>query len=111
MKHPRPARFAALRATIHLLYRCHPRGFVVSAVSSLAEPLFFPALILLLQRLFQQIALSEGTIQINPTLIGLGVGVLALLLVQRVGIIVRDASATILRQEAWVVISKRIMQK
>lgn len=111
MKQSRPARLATLRATIRLLYRCQSRAFVVSAVSSLAEPLFFPALILLLQHLFQQVPRSEGTIQVNPALIGLGVGVVALLLVQRVGIIVRDASATILRQEAWVVISKRIMQK
>jgi ATP-binding cassette subfamily B protein len=31
--------------------------------------------------------------------------------VQRLGIILRDSSSTILRQQAWVVISKRIMQK
>src|SRR6266540_852073 len=74
----RGPRLTTLCATIGLLYRTHPRAFVVSAVASLAEPLFFPAFILLLQRL---------------------------------GIIVRDASSTILRQEAWVVISKRIMQK
>jgi len=33
------------------------------------------------------------------------------LLIQRLGIIVRDASSTILRQQAWVTISKRVMQK
>src|SRR6266496_888989 len=101
---------ATLRATISLLYRSHPRAFVVSAVASLAEPLFFPAFILLLQRLLQHIT-AGGTMQITPTVVQLGIGLLVLLLVQRLGIIVRDASSTILRQEAWVVISKRIMQK
>jgi ABC-type multidrug transport system fused ATPase/permease subunit len=33
------------------------------------------------------------------------------MLIQRLGIIVRDATANILRQEAWVTISKRIMAK
>jgi len=103
-------RLATLRATISLLYHSHPRAFVVSAVASLAEPLFFPAFILLLQRLLQYIT-AGGTMQITPSVVQLGIGLLALLLVQRLGIIVRDASSTILRQEAWVVISKRIMQK
>jgi ABC-type multidrug transport system fused ATPase/permease subunit len=34
-----------------------------------------------------------------------------LFLVQRLGIILRDSSSTILRQQAWVVMSKQIMQK
>ncbi len=106
----RSARLNTLRATLRLLYRSHPRAFVVSAVASLAEPLFFPAFILLLQRLLQQIT-AGGAMQITPIVIQLGIGLLALLLIQRLGIIVRDASSTILRQEAWVVISKRIMQK
>ncbi len=38
-------------------------------------------------------------------------GILATLLIQRLGVMVRDSAATILRQEAWVDISKRIMQK
>lgn len=101
---------ATLRATISLLYRSHPRAFVVSAVASLAEPLFFPAFILLLQRLLQHITAGD-TMQITPTVVQLGIALLVLLLVQRLGIIVRDASSTILRQEAWVVISKLIMQK
>src|SRR6266496_6851607 len=101
---------ATLRATIRLLYRCHPRAFLVSAVASLAEPLFFPAFILLLQRLLQHIT-AGGTMQITPTVVQLGIGLLVLLLVQRLGIIVRDASSTILRQEAWVAISKQVMQK
>src|SRR5205807_430197 len=41
----------------------------------------------------------------------IGLGLVILILVQRLGIILRDSSSTILRQEAWVVISKRIMQK
>src|SRR5437867_6550598 len=99
---------ATLRATIRLLYHSHPRAFVVSAVASLAEPLFFPAFILLLQQLLQQIT-AGGTVHVTPTVVRLGIGLLALILVQRLGIIVRDASSTILRQEAWVVISKQIM--
>ena len=110
MRQLRSARLHTLRATLRLLYRSQPRAFVVSAVASLAEPLFFPAFILLLQRLLQHIT-AGGAMQITPTVIQLGIGLLALLLVQRLGIIVRDASSTILRQEAWVVISKRIMQK
>ncbi len=106
----RGPRLTTLRATIGLLYRSHPRAFVVSAVASLAEPLFFPAFILLLQRLLLQIT-TGGAMQITPSVVQLGIALLALLLLQRLGIIVRDASSTILRQEAWVVISKRIMQK
>src|SRR6266545_3466679 len=105
-----PARLVTLRATIRLLYRCHPPAFLVSAVASLAEPLFFPAFLLLLQRLLQQLS-AGGVVQVTPAVVRLGIGLLVLLLVQRLGIILRDASSTILRQEAWVVISKRIMQK
>ena len=105
-----PARLVTLRATIRLLYRCHPGAFLVSAVASLAEPLFFPAFLLLLQRLLQQLS-TGGVVQVTPAVVRLGIGLLVLLLVQRLGIILRDASSTILRQEAWVVISKRIMQK
>src|SRR5215211_2471791 len=110
MRSFRSLRLDTLRATISLLYRSHPRAFVVSAIASLAEPLFFPAFILLLQRLLQHIT-AGGTMQITSTVVQLGIGLLILLLVQRLGIIVRDASSTILRQEAWVVISKRIMHK
>src|SRR6266511_6333845 len=101
---------ATLRATISLLYDSHPRAFLVSAVASRAEPLFFPAFILLLQRLLQNIT-TGGTVHVTPVVVQLGIAVLALLLVQRLGIIVRDASSTILRQEAWVAISKQVMQK
>src|SRR5262245_53065452 len=106
----RSLRLDTLRATIRLLYRSHPRAFVVSAVASLAEPLFFPAFILLLQRLLLQITVG-GTVQVTPAVVQLGIGLLILILVQRLGIIIRDASSTILRQEAWVVISKRVMQQ
>src|SRR5919108_269245 len=78
----RGPRLATLRATIRLLYRSHPRAFVVSAVASLAEPLFFPAFILLLQRLLLQIT-AGGTVHVTPTVIQLGAGLLVLLLVQR----------------------------
>lgn len=110
MRQLQSARLNTLRATIRLLYHSHRRAFVVSAVASLAEPLFFPAFILLLQQLLQHIT-AGGTMQITPTVVQLGIGLLTLLLVQRLGIIVRDASSTILRQSAWVVISKLIMQK
>src|SRR5205085_12158576 len=100
MRSLRTARFATLRATIRLLYRSHPRAFVISAVASLAEPLFFPAFILLLQQLLQQIT-AGGTVQITAPVIQLGVGLLAVILEQRLGIIVRDASSPSRRQEAW----------
>jgi hypothetical protein len=60
--------------------------------------------------LLQQLS-AGGVVQVTPAVVRLGIGLLILLLVQRLGIILRDASSTILRQEAWVVISKRIMQK
>ncbi len=111
MTSPTPARFPTLRATVRLLYRCHPRAFVISAFASLAEPLFFPATLFLLQRLLQQMTGSGGTVQFTASVAVAGVGLVVLLLIQRLGIIVRDSSSTMLRQEAWVVISKRIMQK
>jgi ATP-binding cassette subfamily B protein len=111
MKRFVPARLATVRATIRLLYQSHPRAFVVSAVSSLAEPLYFPVLLLLLQRLLQQIIGPGGKAQFTPALVAIGAALVGLMLIQRLGIIIRDSSATILRQEAWVVMSKQIMQK
>ena len=102
---------AILRSTMRLLYRSQPRAFTVSAVASLAEPLFYPALLLLLQLLFSSLTSPDGSVQLKGEIIPIGLGLLTILLIQRVGIIVRDASSTILRQEAWVVISKQIMQK
>src|SRR5712692_4759651 len=108
---PRPARLATLRATLRLLYSCHPRAFVTSSIASLFEPLFFPALLLLLHQLLQEVLGSSGTVHFTSTVAFIGLGLVILVLAQRLGIILRDSSSTILRQEAWVVISKRIMQK
>ncbi len=106
-----PERLATLRATAGLLYRSHPRAFVISAVASLFEPLFYPTFLLLLQRLLVQLTQSGGRVQLTPSIEAIGLGLVAIVLIQRLGVIVRDASSTILRQEAWVVISKRIMAK
>ncbi len=108
---PRPARLVTLRATVRLLYTSRPRAFVTSSIASLFEPLFFPALLLLLHQLLQELIGSDGNVHFTPTVAFVGVGLVALILVQRLGIILRDSSSTILRQQAWVVISKRIMQK
>jgi ATP-binding cassette subfamily B protein len=108
---PRPARLATLRATVRLLYSCNPRAFVTSSVASLFEPLFYPALLLLLHQLLQEIIGSSGTVHFTPATAFIGIGLVILILVQRLSIILRDSSSTILRQQAWVVISKHIMQK
>jgi ATP-binding cassette subfamily B protein len=100
-----------LRATLTLVYRSQPRAFVISAVASLTEPLFYPALLLLLQRLVTHLTGPGGTIQLTPVVEAASIGIVLAMLIQRLGIIVRDATATILRQEAWVTISKRIMAK
>src|SRR5215468_9841892 len=105
------SRFAPLKATLRLLYRSHPRAFVIGAVASLAEPLYYPALILLLQQLFLRLTGPKGDFQFSAAVIPVGIGLLALMFMQRIGIIVRDGANTILRQEAWVVISKQIMEK
>src|SRR5216683_2839623 len=106
-----PTRLATLRATLRLLYTCHPRAFVTSSIASLFEPLFFPALLLLLHQLLQEVIGSGDTVRFTSTVAFVGLGLVILVLVQRLGIILRDSSSTILRQQAWVVISKRIMQK
>ena len=104
-------RLQTLGATIHLLYRCQPRAFVVSAIASLGEPLFFPAVLLVLHFTLQGNTTVGGTVRLSPTLPIAGLALVALILVQRLAVIVRDAASSLLRQEAWVVISKRIMQK
>jgi ATP-binding cassette, subfamily B, bacterial len=106
-----PSWWQTLRATLALVYRSQPRAFVISAVASLTEPLFYPALLLLLQRLVTHITGPGGAIQVTATVEVAGIGIIVALLIQRLGIIVRDATATVLRQEAWVTISKRIMAK
>jgi ATP-binding cassette subfamily B protein len=108
---PRSARLSTLRATLRLLYTCNPRAFVTSSIASLFEPLFYPALLLLLHQLLQEVIGSGGTVRFTPTVAFVGLGLVILVLVQRLGIILRDSSSTILRQQAWVVISKRVMQK
>ncbi len=104
-------RLATLRATVRLLYSCHPRAFVTSSIASLAEPLYYPALLLVLHQLLQEVVGSEGTARFTPAVAYAGLALVGLFLMQRLGIIVRDSSSTILRQNAWVVISKRIMHK
>jgi len=108
---PRSARLATLRATVRLLYTCHPRAFITSSIASLFEPLYFPVLLLLLHQLLQEVIGSGGSLHFTSTVAFVGLGLVILILVQRLGIILRDSSSTILRQQAWVVISKRIMQK
>jgi ABC-type multidrug transport system fused ATPase/permease subunit len=106
-----PASFVTLRETLHLLYRSSPRAFVISAIASLPEPLFFPAFLLVLHYMLQAITGPAGQAELTPAAVAAGIGLVLLLLIQRLGIIVRDGSSTILRQEAWVTISKRIMDK
>ncbi len=106
-----PTRLSAVGATARLLFASHPRAFVTSAVGSLIEPLFYPALLLILHQLLQAITGPAGTVQLSGTVAASGIELVVLLLIQRLGIIVRDGSSTILRQQAWVVISTRIMQK
>src|SRR6266487_6520980 len=104
-------RLATLLATIRFLYRCHPRAFLTSCFASLPEPLFYPAILLLLHQLLQNAVGPNGTTQLSSAVAIAGLGLVIIVLVQRLGIILRDSSSTILRQQAWVVISKRIMQK
>lgn len=108
---PRPARLTTLRSTVRLLYSCHSRAFITSSIASLFEPLYYPALLLLLHQLLQEVIGSGGSVHFTSTVAFIGLGLVILVLVQRLGIILRDSSSTILRQQAWVVISKRIMQK
>src|SRR5215469_6586514 len=86
---PFSARLPIIRATLGLLYRSHPRAFVINAVASLAEPLFFPAVLFLLHQLFGALTGSHGAVQFTPAIIPLMLGLLAALLIQRLGVIVR----------------------
>ena len=104
-------RLRTLRATIRLLYTCNPRAFITSSLASLPEPLFYPAILLMLHLLLQNVLGPGGATQFSPAVAIAGLGVVGLFLVQRLGIILRDSSSTILRQQAWVVMSKQIMQK
>jgi len=111
LKLSQPERLATLRATIRLLYTCHPRAFITSCLASLPEPLFYPAILIVLHQLLQNVVGPNGTTQLSSAVALAGLGLVGLFLVQRLGIILRDSSSTILRQQAWVVISKQIMQK
>jgi len=111
LKLSQPARLATLCATTRLLYTCHPRAFVTSCFASLPEPLFYPAILIVLHQLLQSVVGPNGTTQLSSAVALAGLGLVGLFLVQRLGIILRDSSSTILRQQAWVVISKQIMQK
>jgi hypothetical protein len=59
------SRYDILKATLRLLYRSHPRAFIIGAISSLAEPLFFPAIILLLQQLIQRLSVPQGNTSVQ----------------------------------------------
>jgi len=106
-----PTRLSVIGATARLLFATHPRAFVTSAVGSLIEPLFYPALLLILHQMLQAITGPVGSVQLSGTVAVSSIELVALLLIQRLAIIVRDSSSTILRQQAWVVISTRIMHK
>ena len=106
-----PAWIATLAAAVRLLYRAQPRAFILSTLASIGEPLFFPAVLIALRCALQGITTSGPTVHLTPVATLAGAALAGLVLVQRLAVIVRDAAATLLRQQAWVVISKRIMAK
>src|SRR5579883_3517791 len=106
-----PTRLSAVTATVRLLFTTHPRAFIISTVGTLIEPLFYPALLLILHQMLQAITGPVGNVQLSGTVAVSSIELVALLLIQRLAIIVRDSSSTILRQQAWVVISTRIVHK
>ena len=69
-----PARLATLRATLRLFYTSHPRAFVTSSIASLFEPLFYPALLLLLHQLLQEVIGSGSTVRFTTTVAFVGLG-------------------------------------
>jgi hypothetical protein len=93
-------RLATLLATIRFLYCCHPRAFLTSCFASLPEPLFYPAILLVLHQLLQNAVGPNGTTQLSSAVAIAGLVLVGLFLVQRLGIILRDSSSTILRQQA-----------
>jgi ATP-binding cassette, subfamily B, bacterial len=100
-----------LWAAIRLLYRAQPRAFVISTVASIGEPLFFPLLLITLRFALQGITTTGASVRLTPAATIAGAALAGLVLTQRLAIIVRDAASTLLRQQAWVVISRRIMAK
>lgn len=103
--------FRTLGAAVRLLYRAQPRAFVVSTLASIGEPLFFPAVLITLRFALQGITTVGATVHLTPAATLAGAALAGLVLVQRLAVIIRDAASTLLRQQAWVVISKRIMAK
>ncbi|GHO64590.1 hypothetical protein KSC_034820 [Ktedonobacter sp. SOSP1-52] len=98
-------------ATARLLFTAHPRAFITSTVGTLIEPLLYPALLLILHQMLQAINELVGTAQMTGAVTASGIALIGLLLIQRLAIIIRDGSSNILRQQAWVLISTRIMHK
>jgi hypothetical protein len=76
-----PERVAVIRATFSLLYQCNPRAFTISAIASLPEPLFFPTITFLLQKLFERLTGPNGTVQISSQVVLLSLALLAALLI------------------------------
>lgn len=106
-----PTRFSAVTAPARLLFTTHPRAFIISTVGTLIEPLFYPALLLILHQMLQAITGPIGTVRVNGAVMASGIALIALLLIQHLAIIICDSSSNILRQQAWVAISTRIMRK
>jgi ATP-binding cassette subfamily B protein len=106
-----PTRLSVIGSTARLLFASHPRAFLISAVGTLIEPLFYPALLLILHQMLLAITGPLGTGQVTGMVAAPGIALIVLLLIQRLAIIMRDSTSNILRQQAWVVISTRIMHK
>lgn len=106
-----PTRVSVIGATARLLFTTHPRAFTISALGTLIEPLFYPSLLLILHQILLVIIGPLGTAQMSGAVVLPGIALIALLLIQRLAIIMRDSTSNILRQQAWVVISTRIMRK
>src|SRR5215472_13677907 len=58
--------FATLRATVGWLYRSNPRAFLITAIGSLPEPLFFPAVLLTLHAFLQALSTPNGRVALSP---------------------------------------------
>src|SRR5260370_7107662 len=105
-----PARLATLRATLRLLYTSHPRAFVTSSIASLFEPLFYPALLLLLHQLLQEVIGSGSSVRFTRAVAFIGLALVLLVLVQRLGLILPYSPSTILRQQPCAATRKRLTQ-
>ena len=94
----RPAWIRTLGSAVRLLYQAQPRAFILSTLASIGEPLFFPAVLITLRFALQGITTTGETVQLTPAATLAGAALAGLVLVQRLAIIVRDASSTLLRQ-------------